>query len=334
MKVAVIGVGAMGRNHARIYRDLPGAELVGVADANAGTAREVAARLGVAPYADYTELIERERPDAVTVAVPTAQHCSTVVRALELGCHVLVEKPLSVTLEEGATMVAAAEKGSRVLAVGHVERFNPALVELKRRLDAGDLGRVFEAHARRLGPFPARIRDVGVIIDLATHDIDVLLHLTGSWPARVYAETQRALNTDREDTLSGLLRFDNGLTGVLEINWLTPTKIRELSITGERGMFRVDYLTQDLFFFENSRGTATPWGMLEMLRGGVDEGAMTRFSIPKREPLRQELEAFLRAVAGDPLGAVTGHDGLRALSIALALIESGNSHQVVEPTPL
>lgn len=334
MKVAVVGVGAMGRNHARIYRDLPGAELVGVADVNGDTAREVADRLGVASYTDYAEMIQREGPDAVTVAVPTAQHCATVVRAIELGCHVLVEKPLSFTLDEGARMVSAAAAGSRVLAVGHIERFNPALVELKRRLDAGDLGRPFEAHARRLGPFPARIRDVGVIIDLATHDIDVLLHLTGSWPARVYAETQRALNTDREDTLSGLLRFDNGLTGVLEINWLTPTKIRELSITGERGMFRVDYLTQDLYFFENARGTATPWDPLAMLRGGVDEGAMTRFPIPKREPLREELEAFLRAVAGDSRGTVTGHDGLRALSIALALISSGNTHQVVEPAQL
>jgi predicted dehydrogenase len=327
-RVAVIGAGVMGRNHVRVLRELGEVDLVGVADANLDAAIKVAAIHGTRGYGSHQELFDQEKPDAVIVAAPTNNHHALVVDALEAGCHVLVEKPIAATLEEADDLVARAASAKRVLAVGHIERYNPAVIELKRRLDDGQLGRVFQMNARRLGPFPQRIRDVGVVVDLATHDIDVMRYLTGSEIVRVYAETRREIHTTQEDLVSGLLRFADGSVGVLQINWLTPTKIRELAVTGERGMFRADYLTQDLSFHENAEVAEHNWQQITMLRG-VSEGSTVQYAIQKREPLRSELDAFMRAVAGDPSGIVTGADGRKALLLALALVESGKEGRVV-----
>jgi UDP-N-acetylglucosamine 3-dehydrogenase len=327
-RVAVIGAGVMGRNHVRVLRELGDVELVGVADANLDAACQVAEKHGTRGYGSHQEMLERERPEAVTVAVPTNNHHAVVMDVLAAGCHVLVEKPIAATLAEADELVAAAASAGRVLAVGHIERFNPAIIELKRRLDEGQLGRVFQIHARRLGPFPQRIRDVGVVVDLATHDLDVMRYLTGSEIVRVYAETRREVHTTKEDLVSGLVRFADGCVGVLQINWLTPTKIRELAVTGERGMFRADYLTQDLYFHENAALSAEGWTPLTILRG-VSEGGTVQYAIQKREPLRAELEAFLRAVKGEPAGVVSGQDGREALRMALAMIESADNGQVV-----
>ena len=214
------------------------------------------------------------------------------------GIHLLVEKPLAFTVEEGAEIIDLAAEAGVVLTVGHVERYNPAIVALKARLAAGELGRVFQMHARRLGPFPARVRDVGVVIDLATHDVDIMRYLSGAEATRVYAETARRIHTEHEDLLSGLIRFTDDTIGVLDINWLTPTKIRELLVTGERGMFQVNYLTQDLTFYENSTSPGT-WDTLRNITG-VSEGDMIRPRIEKTEPLRVELERFVAAARASP----------------------------------
>src|SRR5262249_7474728 len=156
---------------ARVYRDLDGARLVAIADSDPETARRVGERHGVTAYVDHRELLERERPEAVSVVVPTSGHCAVVMDALDAGCHVLVGKPIASRVEEGERMTAAARSRGRVLTVGHIERFNPAILELRQRLESGALGRPYQMHARRLGPFPQRIRDVGVVVDLATHDL-------------------------------------------------------------------------------------------------------------------------------------------------------------------
>jgi len=324
MKLAVIGAGAMGRNHVRVLRELPGVEVAAVADLDPAVARAVAGTAGCEPYTDHRDLLQAVRPDAVTVAVPTHAHHATVMDALAAGCHVLVEKPIAGNLEEAAEMVRCAEAAGRVLMVGHIERYNPAVIDLKRRLDAGDLGRPFQIHARRLGPFPARVRDVGVVVDLATHDLDIMRYLSGSEAVRAYAETKCELHTSNEDVVNGLIRFGNDVVGVLEINWLTPTKIRELYVTGERGMFRADYLTQDLYFFENAEVSGVPYEPLSVLRG-VSEGAMIRFALQRVEPLRAELEAFIAAARGEESTVVSGRDGMAALKLALSLIKSADS---------
>ena len=247
VRVAVIGVGSMGRNHARVYHELDDAELVAVSDADQSLATRVAELYSVPAFSHYGEMFKKIKPDAVSIAVPTAFHEEVAMAALDAGCHVLIEKPITATFQEGERIVERAEKSALKLMVGHIVRFNPAVQELKRKLQNGDLGRIFQIICRRVGPFPARIRDVGVVVDLATHDLDLMRYITGLDPLRVYAETEKRINTDLEDLVIGLLRFPGGITGALEINWLTPTKVREVLVLGERGLFRVDDLTQDLF---------------------------------------------------------------------------------------
>jgi predicted dehydrogenase len=330
VRAAVIGVGSMGWNHARVYNELESVNLVAVADLDAEVAKRAAHVYGVRDYTDYQQMLRHEELDVVSIAVPTQSHLETALATLQQGCHILVEKPIASTIEEGREMVALAASRGLGLAVGHIERFNPAIIELERRLKRGEAGQVFQIHARRLGPFPARIRDVGVVIDLATHDLDIMRYLLGSEVERIYAETEQKIHTEHEDLLMGLLRFENGAIGLLSINWLTPTKIRELMVTGEKGMFLVNYLTQDLYFYENDH-VDSQWGSLGLLRG-VSEGNMVRLRIEKREPLQVEIEAFVQAVLKGGELAVRGEDGLTALALAQGLVKSGRENRVIALT--
>lgn len=318
----------MGKNHARVYSELAEANLVAVSDANAATAEAIGKTFGAAAYSDYRELLEKEKPEAVSVAVPTAMHEQVVTDVLNSGANVLVEKPIAATIEEGQRLIALAKQKNLKLQVGHIVRFNPAIQELKKRLNAGELGRIYQVFCRRAGPFPARIRDVGVVIDLAPHDVDIIRFLTGLDPIRLFAETEQRIHTEHEDLLWGMLRLPDGITASVEINWLTPTKIREVLVLGERGLFRVDDLTQDLYFYENAQATGLAWDSLKNLRG-VSEGGMVRFAFQRFEPLKAELQGFLKAVAENTPVPVSGEDGLAALKIALALVESGKTHQVI-----
>jgi UDP-N-acetylglucosamine 3-dehydrogenase len=201
------------------------------------------------------------------------------------------------------------------------------IIELRRRLENGELGRVFKICARRLGPFPPRIRDVGVVIDLATHDLDVMCCLVGAPVERIYAETERRIHTEHEDLLLGLLKFRGGTLGILDINWLTPTKVRELVVTGERGMFVANYLTQELYFYRNHHAEIN-WNPVDAVCG-VSEGDMIKYRVDRREPLKEELRSFVTAVAQSGAPAVTGWDGLQALALAHKLIESSGLRQPV-----
>jgi UDP-N-acetylglucosamine 3-dehydrogenase len=328
IKAAVIGVGSMGANHARIYNELDEVTLVGICDADRHLAQKVASRYRTSHYLDHRDLLDRERPDLVSIAVPTGFHRQVALDAIDRGVHLLVEKPIADTVANAEEMVRRAEAASVQLMVGHVERFNPAVVELKRRLQDGQLGKMFQIHVRRLGPFPHRVRDVGVVIDLATHDLDVMCYLTQADVVRAYAETEQEIHTHHEDSLSGLLRFDNDVVGVLDVNWLTPTKVRELSVTGEKGMFVVNYLTQDLYLYENEY-VGSDWDRLGMLKG-VGEGNMIKLRIAKKEPLLVELESFVACVKGRTPPPVTGGDGIRALALAQALVASGKDNRILE----
>jgi predicted dehydrogenase len=327
VKAAVIGVGAMGQNHARVYDQMPGTQLMGVADADAEAGERVARLHHTAAYTDYRRLLEA-RPDVVSVAVPTESHHRAALDALEAGCHVLIEKPIAATEEQAQELIERADTLKRKLMVGHIVRFDPAVQELKRRLAAGELGRVFQVRCRRLGPFPTRIQDVGVVIDLATHDLDLMRYLTGQEAVRVYAETEQEIHTAHEDILIGSVRLADGTIGVLDTNWLTPIKVRELTVTGERGMFRVDHLTQDLDFYENAETNDEQWSAISLLRG-VSEGRMIRYPLRKYEPLQAELEAFIQAVVDDRPSPVDGRDGLMALRLARALVQSGREGQPI-----
>jgi UDP-N-acetylglucosamine 3-dehydrogenase len=320
LKIAVIGAGSMGMNHLRVLKDLDEelVHLVGVAEPSESVLQQAMRRFHVAGYTDYRQMVEEQRPDLVAVVVPTHLHFEVTSHLLDRGINVLIEKPMASTVDEAVALIELARLRGAKIAVGHIERFNPAIIQLKRRLAVGELGRIFHLHARRLSPFPSRILDVGVTLDLATHDIDVMRYLVDAEVEGVYAETQRRIHNTHEDLLLGILRFSNGAIGMLDVNWLTPTKVRELSVTGERGMYLVNYLNQDVYFYENDY-TPTTW---DALLTGISEGTMTRLKVQKAEPLRLEYENVIAAIRDDTAPIVTGEDGLEVLRIALQLAES------------
>jgi UDP-N-acetylglucosamine 3-dehydrogenase len=328
IKTAVIGVGSMGKNHARVYVEIPDSELVAVVDANKETVKNIANKYGVRGYTDYQEMLKTEKPEAVSIAVPTMWHEKVAVAALEAGAHILIEKPIASTLEEGQRIIKKAKELNRKIMVGHIVRFNPAIRELKQRMQNGELGRIFQIIARRTTPFPTRVQDVGVVIDLAPHDLDLMRFLTGMNPVSVYAETQQRIHSKNEDLVFGMLRFPDNVIGALEINWLTPTVVREITVLGEKGMFRVDDLTQSLYYYENGQVGGDMWSPVRFLQG-VTEGPMTRYALKRYEPLKAELEAFLLAIQNNQSVPVSGEDGLEALRLALAMLDSAKSHQIV-----
>ena len=326
LKAAVIGVGMMGRNHARVYAQMEQTRLVAVADPDARALEPVARTYKVKVYTDYVQMLEAAKPDLVTVAVPTGLHRDVAITVMERGAHAFIEKPIAAFVEQGQEIVDCARREGVKLAVGHIERFNPAVIALRKELEAGQLGRIFQIHARRVGPFPSRVQDVGVVIDLATHELNVLEYLTGSRIESVYAATQREIHAEHEDLLMGIVRFEDGIVGILDVNWLTPTKIRELSLIGEKGMFVVNYLTQDLYFYENEFGNGN-WEDLAIM--GVSEGRRIRYNVQRKEPLLAELESFVDAISRDREPLISGEEALRSVLLARRLLESGEKHEVM-----
>ncbi|HTE66326.1 MAG TPA: Gfo/Idh/MocA family oxidoreductase [Candidatus Binatia bacterium] len=323
MRAGVVGLGTMGRNHVRVWDEaVDGVELVAVADPDPEALRRATHGRAIRGFADPVEMFAAEELDLVSIVAPTSLHMQTTLAALAAGAHVLVEKPIAATRAEAERMITAAADAGRLLTVGHIERFNPAIRELRQRLAAGELGRIFQIHATRLGPFPARIRDVGVVVDLAPHDLDVMRFLLGSDPIRLYAETERRIHTEHEDLFVGVMKFANGAVGVLDINWLTPTKRRTLSVTGERGMYVADYLDQDLVFYANPADDS------------VAEGEMVRRHVKRREPLAIELEEFARAVRDGGPAPVDPREAMIALLLARTMVEAASSGKVVSGAAL
>ena len=339
LRAGVVGLGMMGRNHVRVYETaIEGVELVAVADPDPAALAATTLGRDVRGYEDAERMFAEEELDLVSVVAPTSLHLPVALAALRGGANVLVEKPIAATREEALEMIAAAKAAGRMLTVGHIERFNPAIRELRRRLAAGELGRIFQISATRLGPFPARIRDVGVVVDLAPHDLDVMRYLVGSEPIRLYGETERRIHTEHEDLFTGIMKFANGVIGVLDINWLTPTKKRTLTVTGERGMYVVDYITQDLVFYANPDALDT-WVIPDAADDGaavasVSEGQMTRRVIHRREPLAVELEEFARAVRDGGPPPVDPRDAVIALLLARTMVESASTGLVVSGAAL
>lgn len=328
IKTAVIGVGSMGFNHARVNWEIPEANLTAVVDENEDLVQAVASKYSTQAFTDFRKMLDTVKPEAVTLAVPTLHHHRIALEVIERGIPILIEKPIAYTLEEGQQIIDAASDYNVKLMIGHIERFNPAITALKEHIANDELGRIFQMDAHRQGPFPARIADVGVVIDLAVHDLDIMRFVSQSEIIRVYAETEKHIHSKYEDLLTGLVRFSDGIIGTLKINWLTPTKIREFIVTGERGLFRCDYLTQDLYFFENPISHGSEWENLRVLRG-VREGKMVRHTVAKKEPLRSEQEAFIMAVKHDLPVPITGEDGLKALALAKSIVQSGEEHRII-----
>lgn len=331
LRGVIVGLGAMGSHHLRILSSMPDVEVVAAVERDAAR-REALLRLypSVWGYAALERALrEHEELDFACLAVPVGELPVCAGAALRAGLSVFVEKPMAPSEEEAREMIALAAEQELVLGVGYVERFNPAVVALKEKLDAGAIGRVLQMHARRLSPFPNRDHMAGVVLDLATHDIDIMRNISSSEVERVYAESIGGDGWQASDLICAVMRFDSGTAGLLEVNWITPTKVRELSVLGEGGMFVVNYLTQDLTFYEHPT-RVTEWNELAMRGGG--EGDMIRFALQRREPLRLQWEAFVAAVGEHGPPPVGGLDGLATLSVARAIHTAGVEHRAVAPS--
>jgi UDP-N-acetylglucosamine 3-dehydrogenase len=321
IRIGLIGAGRMGAYHAETWERIAEGRLVAISEPNETVARARIGRRPIEWFADYRELLERADIDAVCICAPSELHAQIGLDAIAAGKHVFVEKPIATTLEDGLRMAAAAHLADVKLVVGHVERFNPAVRKLAELIADGRIGRVFRAHATRVGPLPPQIRDTGVALDLATHDLDLMQFVLGSDITSIYAEGSRCVHPSHEDIITCLLRFgEDGPHGLLDVNWLTPEKRREMTVIGEGGMLSASYITQDVWFVESS-GAPNAWSELALVRGD-SEGAAVRFALPRVEPLQAELQAFARCVLDDAAEPVSAQDGCRALAAALAVRDS------------
>ncbi|BFU46594.1 Gfo/Idh/MocA family protein [Krasilnikovia sp. MM14-A1004] len=315
LRAGLIGLGAMGRNHARVLAGLDGVDFVGAQD----PAGDPGGSLPVPVVTDLADLLALGLDYAV-VACPTALH-ETV--GLELAAHgvcALIEKPLALSVEEARRLVEAFESRGLVAGVGHIERYNPALRSLRTRLEASELGEVFQVVTRRQGPFPHRISDVGVVLDLATHDIDLTGWVTGQVYVSIAARTVSRSGRPHEDMLAAVGQLADGAMVNHLVNWLSPLKERSTVVTGDRGCYVADTLTADLTYYANA-AIDTEWEALRTFVG-VSQGDMVRYAIPKREPLLIEHELFRDAVDGKVAGIVSLREGLRTVEVAAAALAS------------
>ena len=297
----MVGCGFWGKNHARIYSELEKADLIAVADLNEDAARALGKKYGAEYHGDPADLMRRDDIDAISICTPTVTHAKIALEAIEAGKHVLVEKPMTSTVAEAENLIAASEKAGVKLTVGFVERFNPGVIEALRLVKEGKIGDVILARAHRVSRYPLRISDVGVVKDLAIHDADIVRQLFGAEPETVYATAGNLVHSF-EDYANIVLRFPGNKSAFIETNWLTPHKIRRLILTGSEGLITVEFITQEVTVED-------------------DEGSYTPFLKPQ-EPLTLELESFVEAILEDKPPAISGEDGLKALRICEAALES------------
>ena len=322
LRAGLLGLGVMGRNHARVLANLDGVELVGVFD----PAENVPDTVHDSPVIRDLDRFLELGLDYAVVAAPTVFHLEMGTRLAEAGVHALIEKPVAATAEDSRTLRDLFAARGLIGGVGHIERYNPALQGARQRIEAGLLGDIYQIATRRQGPFPGRIADVGVIKDLATHDIDLTAWVAQQEFVSVNARTAHRSGRPHEDMVVAVGTLSGGTITSHIVNWLTPYKERMTIITGEKGMLVADPLTADLTYYENGR-IQVAWDPGEFR--GVTEGDMTRFALDRKEPLLTEHEAFRDSViAGEPRGIVTFDEGTRVVEIAERMLDDGRAQLI------
>lgn len=309
VRVAVVGAGFWGRNHVRVLSEIPEVELVAVCDIDGRKAEEVARKYGLKPYEDSMEMYRAEEIDAVTICVWSSSLAQEAIRALKMNKDVFVEKPMANLVEEALEILKLARAKKLKLQVGFIERFNPGVIRVKKAIEDGIIGVPVLATARRVSKWPERIGDVGVVKDVAIHDIDVIRYLFNEDPTTVYAKTGSLRHKNFEDYAQIMLSFPSGKSAFIEANWLTPYKIRKLTITGSEAIINLDYITQEITI-ETMGETITPRHEWE-------------------EPLKRELRHFIDCVLNDEEPKVTAADGVKALKIAEAALKSAAEGRAV-----
>ncbi len=300
IRAGVIGVGAMGQHHVRIYSEMENVELVGISDVSESRVNELAQQYKTRGFTDYNELLEQNL-DAISLVVPTTLHMLIGLDVIKSGANLLVEKPIADTLENAEKLTDAADDAGVKLMVGHIERFNPAVTKLKQIIDSGLLGKIVSISARRVGPYNPRIRDVGVILDIGVHDIDVISYLYDKKVNEVYSIAGADIHSF-EDHAAIILRYDDVFSGIVETNWLTPHKVRKLTVIGVDGVAYLDYIDQTVELHDG-----------EWIR---------KAKVEMDEPLKKELMHFIDAISNGKEPSPSGEDGIHALKVAMAAIES------------
>lgn len=319
VRVAVIGAGNMGRHHVRNYSILPESELVALADVNPASeslAKEYKAEF----FTDYKKMLDEVKPDAISIVVPTPLHFEVGSYAMERGIHCLVEKPIAYSVEEADKLIKLAEKHNLVFTVGHIERYNPIVRAIKSIVDQKKLGKITSIVCQRVGGFPQVEPKTDVIIDLAVHDIDILNYLTGKYPDKIYSHASRTHHSQKVDSAEILMDYGD-ISGFVRANWLTPVKIRTISITGSNGYLEGNYITQELVYYEHN---------MQNVKNGQFSNFVTNLGDPKKEvvpvdfeePLAVELKSFLRTIAGEKGSSlVSPKDAREALKLSLQAVE-------------
>jgi len=312
VRVGVVGVGALGQHHARVYASLPEADLVGVVDPFPGRAEEVAGPLGTRVFPSYSDLFGKV--DAVSIAAPTTLHAEIGEQFLNQGIHVLVEKPIAHTLEDADRLILAARQNGRVLQVGHLERFNPAVVQLRKIVRKP---RFFEAH--RMGLFSPRSLDIDVVLDLMIHDLDIIGLLVPAKAVQLSA-VGIAVLTNRIDIANTRIQFEDGCVANITASRVSMEKIRKLRLFQKQEYISLDYTQQELAIFSLNYKSETP----------LPEIVSRKLAPERKEPLTEELHAFLRAVRGLDSVECCGEDGRRALALALQVLDRAEKAQALE----
>ena len=329
LRAGLVGFGQMGRHHARVLNSMAGVELVGIADPAPRTDRSNQHFT----FFPSVEKLVAAGLDLAVVCVPTTTHEEVAVQLAEAGVHVLIEKPIAPDAAAARRIAEAFSSRGLVSCVGHIERYNPALQEMRRRLANRELGALYQIATRRQGPFPERINDVGVVLDLATHDVDLTAWVAKRQYATLSARTAHRSGLQHEDLVAAVGTLSDGTVVNHLVNWLSPMKERVTIVTGEKGCFVADTLTADLTFYANASAPTIPtWEAMQAFRG-VSEGDMVRFAIPKPEPLRTELEAFRDAVLdvdGGRERVVSMRQGLQVVRVAEAALDSAAKGATVE----
>ncbi|MCS7112696.1 MAG: Gfo/Idh/MocA family oxidoreductase [Nitrososphaerota archaeon] len=310
LKVALIGCGSWGGNHARVYFELNDVcELVAVCDVDRERAEKVARRYGCKAYTDYRELIRDWKPEAVSICTPSSTHFEIAYEVVRDGIDVLVEKPMCTSVNDALKLVSEAERRGVVLMPGHIECFNPGVRRVRSMIEEGRLGDILMLTAKRVSYWPERIGDVGIVMDTVIHDVYVFRYLLSEDPSEVYALAGRLMHRF-EDYVGVILRYGGSTIGFIEANWMTPRKVRNLTVTGSNAIVSLDYLTQEIVY-ENKDSILTP---------------ISRWD----EPLKIEIRHFIEASLGKCRLEVTGYDGLEALKVCEAILESSRTHKPVK----
>jgi UDP-N-acetylglucosamine 3-dehydrogenase len=324
LRAGLVGLGQMGRHHSRVLRAMPDVELVAIVDPHVPEDQRPD---DVRFCATVEEMIDLG-VDLCVVATPTQTHLDVGLKLADAGIHTMVEKPVAADPDSAATLAKAFADRGLVGCVGHIERFNPSLQELRKRLAQGELGELYQVATRRQGPFPARIADVGVILDLATHDIDSTAWVTGRSYTSVAARTAHRSGREHEDLVAAVAGLEGGVVANHIVNWLSPLKERVTVVSGERGSFVADTVTADLTFYANGVQPVA-WDTMQSFQGVV-QGDMIRYAIAKPEPLAVELEAFRDAVLGLRHDVVTMKEASDVVLVAAAMKESARTGRTIE----